>query len=141
MKKRSIPFRKARTAQKNAAAEDYTELVSELISDCGEARTCAIAEHMGVSHVTVCRTLQRLQEEGYLVTGPRLPVTLTSKGQRTAKMARHRHQLLVELLKQLGVSPATAESDAEGAEHHLSPETIRCIELFLRKGLADKNAA
>jgi DtxR family manganese transport transcriptional regulator len=36
-------------------------------------------------------------------------------------------------LRTLGVSEKTAELDAEGIEHHVSPETLAAIKKFLTK--------
>ena len=59
---RAGPFKATRRHHTNEAAEDYTELVADLINSQGEARTCEIARAMGVSHVTALRTIRRLQE-------------------------------------------------------------------------------
>lgn len=130
---RSAPFTQVRNAHRLEAAEDYTELISDLIDAHGVARTGAIANALGVSHVTASRTIQRLQQEGYVETAPRLPVTLTTKGKRLAAKARERHQLVVALLTQIGVPDHIAEADAEGVEHHISETTLSCIKDFLER--------
>jgi DtxR family manganese transport transcriptional regulator len=38
---------------------------------------------------------------------------------------------VVAFLEALGVSPAIARADAEGIEHHVSPETLLVFEKFL----------
>jgi DtxR family manganese transport transcriptional regulator len=45
--------------------------------------------------------------------------------------ARHRHQVVVAVLKKMGVSEKAAEADAEGLEHHVSKETLKAFERFL----------
>ena len=131
-KKRSLSFRATRKHHHTEAAEDYTELVSELIDKHGEARTCQIAEHLGISHVTALRTIRRLQGEGYLETSPHRPVMLTAKGRKIAEFSKERHRLLVEFFVSIGVPPAVAEIDVEGVEHHISPATLSAIRSFMK---------
>ena len=130
---RSQPFCATRRHHSTEAAEDYSELVSDLITELGEARTCEIAFRLGVSHVTALRTIRRLQHEGYLRTSPHQPITLTAKGIHTADQAKERHELLVNFLISLGVPHDVAEVDVEGAEHHISATTLKCIRAFMKK--------
>ena len=129
---RAAPFKAMRRQHNSAAAEDYTELVAELIECRGEARTCEIAEQLGVSHVTALRTIRRLQGEGYLATKPHQPVTLTAKGRRLAAFCRDRHRLLVDFFVRIGVPADVAELDVEGVEHHIGPVTLNAIRDFMK---------
>ncbi len=129
--KRSRPFKATRKHHVSESAEDYTELVADLIDTTGEARTCNIAEHLGISHVTALRTIRRLQDQGYLKTSPHKPVTLTPKGKELATFAKERHELLLKFLLKIGVTEKQAEIDTEGAEHHISKETLSCISQHL----------
>jgi DtxR family manganese transport transcriptional regulator len=114
-------------------AADYVELIEELISELGEARGVDLAARLGVSHVTVSKTVKRLAREGLVIARPYRGIFLTDKGRELAKESRERHDLVLGLLRKLGVSPTIAEIDAEGMEHHVSPETLRAIRRFLRK--------
>jgi DtxR family transcriptional regulator, manganese transport regulator len=129
---RAASFTATRRQHLVERAEDYTELIADLIAEYGEARVGQIAKHLGISHVTALRTIQRLEKEGYVSTSPHQPVVLTHKGSRVAKFAKARHQLLVEFLCELGVSAKVAEIDVEGIEHHISTETLRCMKRHLR---------
>ncbi|MCL4152526.1 UNVERIFIED_CONTAM: hypothetical protein GTU68_003310 [Idotea baltica] len=126
-KRRSNPFKAARKQHSEEAAEDYVELVYDLIEEKNEARTGDIAEHLGVSHVTALRTIRRLQSEGYLVTSDRKPVSLSSKGKTLALFCKKRHEILLDFFQFLGVPKSQAEIDVEGAEHHISKKTLGCI--------------
>jgi DtxR family manganese transport transcriptional regulator len=130
-KKRSRPFIAVRKQHLVETAEDYTELIADLVEAEGEARTCEIAANLGVTHVTVIRTLRRLQNEGFLETAPHKPVTLTQKGKKLASQAKKRHQILLDFLLKLGVPEDIAELDAEGMEHHISPITLNAIRQFI----------
>jgi DtxR family manganese transport transcriptional regulator len=112
-------------------AEDYVELIEALIAELGEARIGALAERLGVSHVTVSRTVQRLRREG-LATGRRYrSVQLTAAGRKLAADARQRHKLVREFLVAIGVEPGLADVDAEGIEHHVSEETLKAMRRHL----------
>ncbi len=114
-------------------AEDYVEAIAEQIDSKGTCRAVDLAGHFGVSHVTVNRTIGRLQRDGYVTTQPYAPIELTAKGKRIAKQSRERHEVVLEFLKALGVSEATAAIDAEGLEHHVSAETLKAMRDFIAK--------
>ena len=122
-----------RTRQQHAQerAQDYVETIADLIASCGEARATDIARSLGVTHVTVIRTVARLQREGLVTTQPYRSIFLTEAGRRLAANAKSRHQTVIALLEALGVSPSVARADAEGIEHHVSPETLAVFERFL----------
>jgi len=124
-------YRTARRQNAAEIAEDYVELIDELIRDQGEARSVDLAGRLGVSHVTVTKTVRRLQKGGLVRAEPYRSIFLTTDGQKLALMCRQRHELVVAFLKALGVEPATAERDAEGIEHHVSDETLRAINAFM----------
>ena len=112
-------------------AQDYVEAIADLISGSGEARATDLAKSLGVTHVTVIRTVQRLQREGLVTTQPYRSIFLTDSGRRLAGKARARHEKVVAFLEALGVPPSTARADAEGIEHHVSAETLGAMENFL----------
>jgi DtxR family manganese transport transcriptional regulator len=113
-------------------AADYVELIEELITETGEARGVDLASRLGVSHVTVSKTVRRLAREGYVIARPYRGVFLTEKGRELASESRERHDLVLGLLRALGVPATIAEIDAEGMEHHASPETLKAIRKFLK---------
>jgi DtxR family manganese transport transcriptional regulator len=102
----------------------------------GEARAIDLARFFGVTHVTVTRTVARLQRDGFVVARPYRSIFLTPKGHRLAERSRERHEVVVRFLLSLGVKEATARHDAEGIEHHVSRETLRAL-----KKWADRRAA
>src|SRR5262245_15358270 len=53
--------RRTRRAHASEIAEDYVEMIADLIDGAGEARVVDLARGLGVSHVTVVRTVSRLQ--------------------------------------------------------------------------------
>lgn len=112
-------------------AQDYVEAIADLIAGRGEARATDLAKSLGVTHVTVIRTVQRLKREGLVTTQPYRSIFLTDSGRRLAGKARARHEKVVAFLEALGVPPSTARADAEGIEHHVSDETLSAMEKYL----------
>ena len=131
-----VGFRRVRAAHQNEQAEDYVELIAGLIQMMGEARVVDLAERLGVAHATVSKTVQRLAKKGLVTSEPYRSIFLTAKGRRLASRVRQRHELVVRFLRQLGVAQPIAEADAEGIEHHVSPETLAAMEHFVRSRAA-----
>lgn len=132
-RRRAGRFRATRRHHSQEAAEDYTELIYDLVEARGEARTGDIARHLGISHVTALRTLRRLKTLGFVTSEQHRPIELTAKGRRVAQFAKERHRLLVDFLVHIGVPPDVAEVDVEGAEHHISRTTLRHVARFLEQ--------
>jgi len=126
-------FQRVRDAHQTEVAEDYVELIAKLIDETGEARAVDLAEWLGVSKPTVNNTIQRLQRDGLVTSKPYRSIFLTDEGRKMAGMARDRHHVVREFLIALGVTPETAESDAEGIEHHVSEETLAIFKEFAER--------
>lgn len=114
-------------------ASDYVELIQDLIDQQGEARAADIAAALEVSHVTVTKTIQRLQRDGLVTSLPYRSIFLTEEGRALAESMRRKHQIVLDFLNALGVPPEIAESDAEGIEHHVSDATLAAMEKFARQ--------
>lgn len=125
----------ARTRRDHAQelAQDYVELIADLIEQRGEARVVDVARRLGVTHVTVNRTIHRLQRDGLVAAEPYRAIFLTATGQRLARESRERHDLVVRFLVALGVPPEVAEADAEGIEHHVSRQTLLAFRQHLER--------
>lgn len=119
-----------RKAHAQETAEDYAEAIADLIGTVGEARVVDLADRLGVSHVTVVRTVARLQREGLVVTRPYRSIHLTDRGRLLAEDSARRHEVVVRFLRALGISEPTAQADAEGIEHHVSGETLAAFARF-----------
>ena len=114
-------------------AQDYVEMIAELIDRTGEARLTDLARGLSVTHVTANRTIKRLQQKGLVTSQPYRSIFLTGDGQSLAKESRHRHETVVRFLVALGIPAAVAESDAEGIEHHVSRQTLAAFVRYLRR--------
>lgn len=124
------------TRQEHASelAEDYVEAIADLTVAQGEARVVDLARRLGVTHVTVNRTIARLRQGGFVTSEPYRAIFLTEKGRKLAGYCKQRHEIVVAFLRALGISKRVAETDAEGMEHHVSPETLRAMTRFLARG-------
>ena len=124
-------FERIRRAHQSEVAEDYVEMIAELIDETGEARSVDLAARFGVTSPTVNATIQRLQREGLVESRPYRSIFLTEAGSKLAKSCKERHQLVASFLQALGVDARQADADAEGMEHHISDETLAVFAKFL----------
>ena len=122
--RRAAAFRRMREAHRTEMAEDYVELIGDLIAATGEARLTDLAENIGVSHATAAKVVQRLQRAGLVQTRPYRSIFLTESGEAIAEASRSRHKAVHDFLRALGIDEMTAEADAEGIEHHVSEQTL-----------------
>ena len=130
---RAEAFQGVREARSRELAEDYVELIAELIHDQGEARPVDIAARLGVKVPTVSKTLDRLAREGLITRAKYRSVFLTDTGRALAKECRRRHEIVLRFLISLGLDPETAERDAEGIEHHVSERTLALFSAFANR--------
>ncbi|HUA67645.1 MAG TPA: manganese-binding transcriptional regulator MntR [Candidatus Saccharimonadales bacterium] len=126
-------FRRSRRDRAGEVTQDYVEAIADLSVSLGEARVTDLARRLGVTHVTVNRTLARLREAGYVNAKPYRAIFLTDAGRQLAKESKKRHETVVAFLRSLGISEMAAELDAEGIEHHVSPETLAAFERRLKR--------
>jgi Mn-dependent DtxR family transcriptional regulator len=111
--------------------EDYLEVIYELIQKKGYATAIDISESLNVSSPSVTKMLQRLDESKYLRYERYRGISLTNEGVSMAENIHEKHSLLVEFLRIIGVDENVANIDAEGIEHHLHPETLKKLQVFI----------
>ena len=133
MKHQAENLSHVRRENANEVAEDYVEAIADLVAETGEARVVDLANRLGVTHVTVNRTIGRLRKAGLVTAQPYRAIFLTERGNTLAAMCKNRHETVVAFLRSLGVPERVAERDAEGIEHHVSPETMAAFKAALRK--------
>ena len=130
-------FDRIRQAHQSEVAEDYVEMIAELIAKTGEARTVDLAARFGVTSPTVNAIIQRLQRENLVETRPYRSIFLTEAGKTMAHQAQERHKLVRDFLVTIGVPAPIAEEDAEGVEHHVSPKTLAVFKRIIKSGRID----
>ena len=124
-----MPAKKTSSALgSSSAVEDYLERILELIDSKGYARVVDIASRLKISQASVTNMVQRLDAEGLLKYEKYRGLVLTPAGARLARKIAHRHRLLTDFLKLLGLDEQVIHHDVEGMEHHISPATLRAIE-------------
>lgn len=123
-KERARNFRATRDARRTEVAEDYVEMIADLIDTDGEARTVDVANRLGVSHATVVKTVARIKAMGWVTSRPYRGIFLTERGRAVANASRYRHEVVLAFLRAIGVAENTAQRDAEGMEHYCSTETL-----------------
>ena len=130
-----MSFKKVRDAHKTENTEDYLEIIADLLNTKGEARIVDIASKLDIAQATANKTIQRLQNQGFIKKEPYRSIFLTLKGQEVASVSKKRHIIVLTFLKNLGLDARTAEADAEGIEHHVSDKTLKKMEQFNKKKL------
>ena len=130
-KRQARSFEEVRRAHQREVAEDYVELIADLLDVVGEARVVDLAARLGVTAATVNSTLQRLVREDLVKKQPYRSIFLTEAGRALAEQARERHRVVRDFLLALGIRPETAESEAEGIEHHISAHTLAALKSFV----------
>ena len=126
-------YAQSRHRNRNEVSEDYVELIDDMIARSGEARAVDLARALGVSHVTVSKTVRRLIESGLVLSEPYRSIFLTEKGKSLASKSRERHETVRRCLVAIGVPDGTADIDAEGIEHHASEATLQAMRDFLKR--------
>ena len=135
MVKNNNTFQSTRNSHEMENAEDYVEIVADLIQENGEARIVDISNKLGIAQATANKTVQRLILNGYLYKEPYRSVFLTIKGQKLAMNSKKRHQTVYNFLRKIGISKKTATLDSEGIEHHVSQETLEVFKKIIKKNI------
>ena len=117
----------------SSTVEDYLERILELINSKGYARVVDIAAALEISQASVTNMVQRLDAERLLKYEKYRGLVLTEAGEKLARSIAHRHRLLTEFLKLLGLDDRVICHDVEGMEHHISVPTLRAIEALTRQ--------
>lgn len=108
--------------------EDYIELIYKIIEEKSYARVSDIAERLNVLPSSVTKMVQKLDQDGYLIYERYRGLSLTEKGKQTGQQLLQRHQLLEDFLTLIGVDEENIYQDVEGIEHHISWQTLECID-------------
>ncbi len=109
------------------SAEDYLERIQELIDEKGYARVIDIANSLKVKQASVTKMVQKRGELGFIPYEKHRGLTLTVAGSDIAQLIKKRHVTLARFFSVFGLPTETQHRDIEGIEHHLSPETAKCL--------------
>ncbi len=123
------------------AGEDYLESIYRLSLDSGEpdgsVRSVDVADQLEVSKASVNKALNQLKDMGMVTQSRYGRVTLTSEGEKYAKIVWRSHRALRAFLQtDLGVESETADEEACLMEHALSADTMtRLIDYLQKQGV------
>ena len=112
--------------------EDYLKLIYTL-SQKGEVRGADLADELDIKRPTVCVYLKRLAENGDITMDKHHCVFLTVQGLAVAEATLDKHDMLSDLLQDLGVPRRIAMEDACAIEHNISPETYLALKQLLNE--------
>jgi DtxR family manganese transport transcriptional regulator len=132
VKHQAHDFGRVRDAHSSEIAEDYVELIADILDSSGDVRAVDLAQRFGVTPATVNNNIKRLVRDGLVRSERYRSIFLTESGRALAEHCRERHRVVRDFLVSLGISSVTAESDAEGIEHHVSKETLAAFVRHLR---------
>ena len=121
--------------QVKSSAEDYLETILLLSKKTGSVRSKDIVEEMGFSKPSVSIAMKKLRQDNLISMGEDGFITLTEKGEKTAKQVYERHSILYDWLISIGINERTAAADACRMEHILSGETFDAIKAIVEKKL------
>ncbi len=109
--------------------EDYLEMIYRMYLKEGYARVSRLAEELNVQAPSVSRTIQKLNDLGYVEYHRYGIIQLTEKGIQCGKYLLSRHETVELFLRNLGAGQ-NAFVDTELMEHHLSRNTVRLLQLL-----------
>ncbi len=110
--------------------EDYLETIYKLNETGKPVRCSFIADLLQVKRPSVTSALRSLEEKGYVVYQPYVPIVLTELGTKEAKRVIRRHKAMEIFLERvLGVDVKSSKEEACRLEHAMSDEvTTRLVE-------------
>ncbi len=78
-------------------------------------------------------TMANAFREELVESKPYRSIFLTEKGKLLADYCKKRHDIVFNFLIKIGVDIEVAQNDAEGLEHHVSKETLKVFENFIKE--------
>lgn len=115
------------------SGEMYLETILVLSQKMDHVRAIDIGEEMNFSKPSVSRALKILRENSYINVDKNGYVTLTRTGLEVAEKIYERHQVLSEVLINIGVDPQIAIEDACRMEHVISDTSFEAIKRYISK--------
>lgn len=109
------------------SGEMYLETIYMLSLEKPDVRAVDVGDRMGYSKPSVSRAMSILKKDGYVITDDDGFLRLTESGLRVAETMYERHNVLAEILMELGVTREAAYEDACRIEHVISDESFRAM--------------
>lgn len=116
----------------SASMEDYIEMIYRLSKDYHYTRLTSIANSLNISAAAASEMIKKIAALNLLKYQNGI-VTLTNKGNKIGSLLLKRHQTIETFLKIIGLHQDLIFKETEKIEHTISPETLKCIESFIKK--------
>lgn len=114
---------------KTETRQNYLEAIYIISKQKGNVRSIDVAEYLSFSRPTVSIALKQLKDEGYLDVVDNL-IKLSSIGIAEAEKMYERHEMIAQILIDLGVEENIAYNDSCLIEHDLSDESFAAIKKY-----------
>ena len=116
--------------KRNESIQDYLETILKLSKTNTNVRSIDIAQEMNYSKPSISIAMKKIKEKGYILIDDKGYITLTKQGYDLATSVYEKHELLVNLLIDLGVEKDIAYQDACRIEHDLSETSFEAIKKY-----------
>jgi Mn-dependent DtxR family transcriptional regulator len=110
-----------------SSGEMYLETIYILSKKSNTVRALDVAEKMNFSKPSVSRALKKLINDGFIEVNSYGYITLSDKGKDIAEKIFERHNILTQMLINLGIDEKTAAEDACKIEHDISDKSFEAI--------------
>lgn len=115
------------------SSENYLETILMLSKKLPVVRSVDIANELNFKKPSVSVAMKHLRESGHITVTDAGFIYLTDSGKAVAEMIYERHQIISSCLIKMGVSEATATSDACKIEHVISKESFDALKRYLQE--------
>ncbi len=107
--------------------EMYLETILLLRQSRESVRSVDIVEELGYAKSSVSRAVNLLASRGFIAIDGGGAITLTEEGQKKADGIFERHNVITQVLMELGANRELAESNACRIEHVISDEMFELL--------------
>lgn len=122
----------------SASLEDYLEAIFEIGREKTAVRVRDVARKLRVTMPSVTGALKHLEARGLIRHERYEYIELTESGSIQAARIASRHRIILTFLAEvIGVERATAEAEACGIEHILSPATMEKLTGYIARTLEE----
>ena len=115
------------------SSEMYLETIYILSQKSDTVRIIDISKYMGYAKPSVTRGIGLLIENGLVSVDGSGNISLTKKGEESARSIYERHTVLTKMFVNLGVDEETAADDACRIEHYISDTTFNAIKAHMKQ--------
>lgn len=113
--------------------EMYLETILLLQKRKGNVRSVDIVRELNYAKSSVSRAVNLLVKNGYIIMNDEEGIVLTESGLEKATYIYERHNILTEVLVELGASEDLAEDNACRIEHVITDELFEVLKKFVKK--------